>query len=177
MSSAADGGSGPPGQAARERTGAFPFELAYRLINMYSMRHDTVLDPFLGTGTTTVAAIAAARNSVGAEIDPNVAETVPDTIADAAGGLNVRVWARVTEHLAFVRRYEADHGKPPGHLSRTFGFPVMTGQEEDLILSSVESIERDGDTEIRAAHRDLDAEDLERGAPAPPELTGFGRLF
>ena len=177
MSAAGGGGSGPPGQAARERTGAFPFELAYRLINMYSMRHDTVLDPFLGTGTTTVAAIAAARNSVGAEIDANVAGTVPDTIADAAGGLNARVWERVTEHLALVRRYKADHGKPPGHLSRTFGFPVMTGQEEDLILSSVESIERDGDTDIRAAHRDLDADDLERRAPAPPELTGFGRLF
>ena len=177
MSSAADGGSGRPGHTTRERTGAFPFELAYRLINMYSMRYDTVLDPFLGTGTTTVAAIAAARNSVGAEIDPNVAETVPDTVADAAGGLNVRVWERLTDHLAFVRRYETDHGKPPGHLSRAFGFPVMTGQEEDLILSSVESIERDGDTGMRATHRDLDAGDLERGTPAPPELTGFGRLF
>jgi DNA modification methylase len=161
----------------RQRTGAFPFELAYRLINMYSMRRDTVLDPFLGTGTTTVAAIAAARNSVGAEIDPRVAKTVPDTVAAATGGLNARVWERVTDHLEFVRRYEADHGKPPGHLSRTFGFPVMTGQEEDLILSSVESVEREGDTGMRAAHRDLDAADLERGAPAPPELTGFGRLF
>ncbi|MFP4374919.1 MAG: DNA-methyltransferase, partial [Spirochaetaceae bacterium] len=187
MSAAAESGSGRPGHAgnergdrelpARERSGAFPVELAYRLVNMYSMRHDTVLDPFLGTGTTTVAAIAAARNSVGAEIDPAVAGTVADTVADAAGGLNARVWERLADHLEFLRRYETDHGTPPGHLSRTFGFPVMTGQEEDLILSSVESIERDGDAGIRAAHRDLDGGDLERGAPAPPELTGFGRLF
>jgi hypothetical protein len=53
----------------------------------------------------------------------------------------------------------------------------MTGQEEDLILSSVESVEREGETGVRAAHRDLNAGDLERGAPAPPELTDFGRLF
>ncbi|NBC30620.1 MAG: site-specific DNA-methyltransferase [Spirochaetes bacterium] len=192
INSAADSGSEPPGHAgdaraggqaherepqARQRTGAFPFELAYRLINMYSMRHDTVLDPFLGTGTTTVAAIAAARSSVGAEIDPDVAAIVADTVADAAGRLNVRVWERVTDHLEFVRRYEADHGKPPGHLNRSFGFPVMTGQEEDLILSSVESVEREDDTKVRAAHRDLDAGNLERGAPAPPELAGFGRPF
>ena len=37
----------------RERSGAYPFELAYRLINMLSLREDKVLDPFLGTGTTT----------------------------------------------------------------------------------------------------------------------------
>jgi DNA modification methylase len=169
--------TGDTAGAGRQRTGAFPFELAYRLINMYSMRQDTVLDPFLGTGTTTAAAIAAARNSVGAEIDARLAATVPETIAEAAGGLNARVWERVSDHLEFVRRYEADHGKPPGHLNRSFGFPVMTGQEEELILSSVESVEREGDTGVRAAHRDVDAGDLERGAPAPPKLADSGRLF
>ena len=55
----------------RNRNGAYPFELAYRLINMYSVKGDTVLDPFLGTGTTIIAAIASGRNSVGYEIDPN----------------------------------------------------------------------------------------------------------
>ena len=42
---------------ARARSAAFPFELAYRLIQMHSLIGDTVLDPFLGTGTTTAAAI------------------------------------------------------------------------------------------------------------------------
>ena len=55
----------------RERSGAYPFELAYRIINMFSLREDTVLDPFLGTGTTTAAAMATGRNSIGIEIDPN----------------------------------------------------------------------------------------------------------
>jgi site-specific DNA-methyltransferase (adenine-specific) len=48
----------------------FPTELAYRLIRMFSFVGDTVLDPFLGSGTTTEAAILASRNSVGFEIEP-----------------------------------------------------------------------------------------------------------
>ncbi|MBA7547159.1 hypothetical protein ES705_39561 [subsurface metagenome] len=53
----------------RKRSGAFTFELAYRLIKMFSIKGDTVLDPFLGTGTTTIAALTAAGNSVGFELD------------------------------------------------------------------------------------------------------------
>ena len=56
-------------QKKRNRSGAFPFELAYRLINMYSVKGDWILDPYLGTGTTTLAAIASGRNSVGYEIE------------------------------------------------------------------------------------------------------------
>jgi len=48
----------------------FPAELAYRLIKMFSFVGDVVLDPFWGTGSTTVAAIEAARSSIGFEIEP-----------------------------------------------------------------------------------------------------------
>lgn len=48
----------------------FPAALAERLIRMFSFAGDTVLDPFVGTGSTTVAAISAGRNSIGNEIDP-----------------------------------------------------------------------------------------------------------
>ena len=48
----------------------YPPALAERLIRMFSFAGDTVLDPFLGAGSTTVAAIAAGRNSHGIEIDP-----------------------------------------------------------------------------------------------------------
>jgi len=57
---------------ARKRSAAFPFELAFRLINMYSVQGDTVLDPFLGIGTTMFAAIASMRNSIGLEIEPGL---------------------------------------------------------------------------------------------------------
>jgi len=48
----------------------FPTELARRLIMMFSFVGDTVLDPFWGTGTTTHAAVKAARSSIGYEIEP-----------------------------------------------------------------------------------------------------------
>ena len=47
----------------------FPVELAARLIQMFSFVGDTVLDPFWGTGTTTVAAMQTARSSIGYEIE------------------------------------------------------------------------------------------------------------
>ncbi|MBW2368080.1 MAG: site-specific DNA-methyltransferase, partial [Deltaproteobacteria bacterium] len=55
------------GNQARLRSAAFPFELAYRLVNMFSVKDDVVIDPFLGTGTTLAAAMATGRSSVGFE--------------------------------------------------------------------------------------------------------------
>jgi modification methylase len=48
----------------------YPVELAARLIRMFSFAGDTVLDPFLGTGSTSLAAIRTGRNSVGVELEP-----------------------------------------------------------------------------------------------------------
>lgn len=48
----------------------FPVEIPYRLIRMLSFAGDTVLDPFVGSGSTTLAAMKAGRNSIGVEISP-----------------------------------------------------------------------------------------------------------
>ncbi len=48
----------------------FPEELPHRLIKMFAFRGDTVLDPFMGSGTTSLAAKNLERNSVGYEINP-----------------------------------------------------------------------------------------------------------
>lgn len=48
----------------------FPEELPHRLIKMFSFVGDTVLDPFLGSGTTSLASKKLNRNSVGFEINP-----------------------------------------------------------------------------------------------------------
>ena len=45
-------------------------EIAYRLVRMFSFVGDTVLDPFMGTASTLVAASKCDRNSIGVEIDP-----------------------------------------------------------------------------------------------------------
>lgn len=58
------------GASLRNHPAPYPKELAYRLIRMFSFAGDTVLDPFVGTGTTALAAIDAGRNSIGIEVDP-----------------------------------------------------------------------------------------------------------
>lgn len=58
---------------ASTRTGhpaPYPVALAERLIKMFSFAGDTVLDPFVGTGSTAVAALIAGRNSIGFDIEP-----------------------------------------------------------------------------------------------------------
>ena len=61
--------SGITGSSTRNHPAPYPVELAERLIRMFSFAGDTVLDPFWGTGTTTVAAARAGRYSVGVEVD------------------------------------------------------------------------------------------------------------
>jgi site-specific DNA-methyltransferase (adenine-specific) len=48
----------------------YPQSLAERLIKLFSFAGDTVLDPFVGTGTTNLAAVATGRNSIGNEVEP-----------------------------------------------------------------------------------------------------------
>jgi len=56
----------------QRRTGAFPIEIPTRLIRMFSIEGDTVLDPYMGTGTTLLAAKSNKRNFIGYEIDEEV---------------------------------------------------------------------------------------------------------
>src|SRR2546427_144796 len=53
-------------------TAPFPDELSYRLIRMFSCLGDTVLDPFLGTGTTLKIARSLGRKGIGYEINPSL---------------------------------------------------------------------------------------------------------
>lgn len=66
--------SGLPGASTRQHPAPYPLELAERLIRMFSFVGDTVLDPFMGTGTTNVAAAKWGRNSIGVEVDPEYFE-------------------------------------------------------------------------------------------------------
>jgi len=48
----------------------FPIEIPYRIMRMYSYVGDTVLDPYMGTGATMIAANRCERSSIGFEVDP-----------------------------------------------------------------------------------------------------------
>jgi len=59
-----------PGEKQDKHLAVFPEEIPRRLIKMFSFVNDTVLDPFLGSGTTSLAARKLERNSIGYEINP-----------------------------------------------------------------------------------------------------------
>src|SRR5262249_27354407 len=61
--------TGLTGASTRYHPAPYPLELAERLVRMFSFVGDTVIDPFLGTGTTTVACAKWGRNSIGIEVD------------------------------------------------------------------------------------------------------------
>jgi DNA modification methylase len=63
--------TGLTGASTKLHPAPYPLQLAERLIRMFSFVGDTVLDPFMGTGTTNIAAAKWGRNSVGIEVDPH----------------------------------------------------------------------------------------------------------
>jgi len=71
---------GITGASTRNHPAPFPLQLAERLIRMFSFAGDTVLDPFLGTGTTSVAAARWGRNSMGVEVDPQYHKMAVDRL-------------------------------------------------------------------------------------------------
>jgi site-specific DNA-methyltransferase (cytosine-N4-specific) len=62
------------------RTAAYPDEIAERLIKMFSVKGDTVLDPFLGSGTTMNTAIHNQRNCIGYELEEKLIPLIQKTI-------------------------------------------------------------------------------------------------
>ena len=86
-----------PGASTRDHPAPYPVELAERLIRMFSFAGDTVLDPFMGTGTTSVAAARCGRNSIGVEIDPHYRKMAADRLARETEGLFSRVTLQLHE--------------------------------------------------------------------------------
>ena len=92
-----------PNPISRLRSAAFPFDLAYRLTNMYSVKGDVILDPFLGTGTTTAAAMTSGRNSIGVEIDNSFQLSICPITHDIVSFSNNYLHNRLLRHLEFVK--------------------------------------------------------------------------
>ena len=61
--------NGLMGESTKNHPAPYPEELAHRLVRMFSFANDTVLDPFMGTGTTLLAAARCGRSSIGVEIE------------------------------------------------------------------------------------------------------------
>jgi DNA modification methylase len=72
----------PLGQRLEKGIAAFPEEIPRRLICLYSFHGETVLDPFLGSGTTMKVARELGRNSWGYELDASLKKIIKQKVAD-----------------------------------------------------------------------------------------------
>ena len=143
----------------RERSAAYPFELAYRLINMYSVVGDTVLDPFFGTGTTMLAAMCAGRNSIGYELDQNFKKVIDMRISETIHfGRNI-VIDRLKKHKQFIEQREAEKGEAK-HSSERYGFKIITGQEKNMFIPLIKNIRKINDNELEVSY---DSEKIDLG--------------
>lgn len=117
----------------RERSAAFPLALPLRLINMFSIAGDIVLDPFWGTGTTSLAAAMLRRNSIGYEIDEGFGILFDEAIEQVGTLSKTYNQDRIDRHLQFLRQRET----PCKNHNDFYDFDVVTRQEERLILYDV----------------------------------------
>ena len=137
----------------RFRSAAYPFELPYRLINMFSVKNDLVVDPFLGVATTIFAAMAAGRNSIGYEIDNSVRDAIFEKTEIVLSLSNQRIRDRIRNHLEFVKKRTKEKG-PLKYKNKHYGFPVMTSQETELLLNQLKSIKRVSETSLEIHYSD-----------------------
>jgi DNA modification methylase len=149
----------------RGRSAAFPFELPYRLINMYSAFGDTVLDPFVGTGTTMAAALTAARSSIGIDQADELSPLVDATIRDAAREAAKVASRRLAAHRRFIDDRVAE-GKTPKHQNEPHEFPVITGQERQMEVLAPRALHLCGKGQYEVHH-----EIYIDGRDAPPVVT------
>jgi len=138
----------------RKRSAAYPLELACRLINMYSLYEETVLDPFLGTGTTMLASIACARNSIGFEIDKAFSSLVSEQAASFSALADELLSARISDHCRFVSAY-TESKSPMKYINGPHGFPVVTRQETEIQLYRISDVIITDNSLIQVSHEPL----------------------
>jgi len=139
----------------RDRNAAYPFELPYRLINMYSVKDDNVLDPFLGTGTTLLAAIASGRNSIGFEYESNFSSVIKEKLQTAKTFSNETVRKRLKGHMNFISDHK-EQKKSLKYINEIHNFPVKTRQERKLQLSVVCNLDYKDLSNIMVEHKQLE---------------------
>jgi len=86
------------GTSSPSHPAPYPVEFAERLIRMFSFVGDTVLDPFMGTGTTNLACARWGRNSIGIEVDAKYFEAARKRVASYGADLFLSSALTTREH-------------------------------------------------------------------------------
>ena len=76
-----------PGVVQKEHIAMFPEELPHRIIRMFTYIGDTVLDPFVGSGTTLKVAKSLFRNGIGYELNKDYKKIIDNKVKDSEPGV------------------------------------------------------------------------------------------
>lgn len=102
-----------PGERQDRHLAMFPVELPRRLIRMFSFVGETVLDPFLGSGTTSLAARELGRNSIGYEINENFLPAKKRKVGIEQSQIFQDAEIEIVRQRSTVEDFEATIGKLP----------------------------------------------------------------
>lgn len=105
----------------------FPEELPKRLIKMFSFVGDTIVDPFVGSGTTLLAAKNLGRNSVGYEINPKFINTIKQKLEVSAN----KMFNNSTVNFIDQGNTKGDYNEEIANLPYTFKDPIKLNKKID----------------------------------------------
>jgi DNA modification methylase len=115
------------GEKQNQHLALFPEELPKRLIKMFSFVGDTILDPFLGSGTTSLAALNLSRNSIGYEINSEYQDTIKKRLQK-----NLSVFEKESTIEVIRQKLDnVDFSKEIGNLPYIFEDPVIFKRKVD----------------------------------------------
>lgn len=140
-------------KSARDRSAAFPFELPYRLINMFSVKQDVVLDPFVGIGTTSFAAMASARNSIGVELHRDFKHDIISKHRKIVAFSNRRISRRLEEHFDFIKKRKKEK-KTFKYQNIHYQFPVISRQEKHLFFNELIQAKQVEENQFKVTYSD-----------------------
>jgi DNA modification methylase len=129
------------GEKQDKHLAMFPEELPRRLIRMFSFVGDTILDPFLGSGTTSLAAKNLSRNSVGYEINPKFIPTIKHKLKVSEQDL----FENATYEFVSQKASDNDFSKRIGSLNHKFNDPHRLDKKVDPRKLSFGSRIEEGD--------------------------------
>ena len=144
------------------------------MVNMYSTKGDTVVDPFLGTGTTMWAAMTSGRNCVGFEIENAFRKAIFKNMNTVIETSNDRIQKRIQSHLDYLEK-RADAKDKFKYLNKHYNFPVMTRQEIELFFNPLENIKQLNGNTIEVQYADA-PELYPNGKQRDRSVNGTGAL-
>lgn len=119
---------------SRKKSAAFPMEISDRLINMFSIKGDWVIDPFAGTGTTSASAIKLERNSYYFDIDNELFEDAINSLLKLKIKINNSIEKRIEDNSL--------NKKEGKYFNSNLNYWVKSKQEEKIKINKVEKISK-----------------------------------